>query len=515
MKLSALLANLDVQGDLGSDPEVFGLRHDSRTAGPGDLFVTWSGAKFDGALFARQALERGAVAILADRARPDDLDAASAAAPWLTAADPRALLADLAAPLYGHPDRDLVMVGVTGTNGKSTTVELAAAMLDAAGLPCARMGTLGYRFAGADSAERAPGAAAVRTSPEASDFFRLLAEMRDRGAKAVSTEVSSHALVQGRVKHARFDVAVFTNLTRDHLDFHRDFEDYFAAKRRLFDMLKEGGRAATNLDDPYGARLAEEIPGAITYGARGDVTAGELVLDGDGIRGTLQTPRGRVAFASPLLGRYNLSNLLAAAAAGEALALPLEAIAAGIAATPPVRGRMEAVRAGQGFVAVVDYAHTDAALAAAIRSLRELTGKKVVVVFGCGGDRDPGKRPLMGKVAGDLADLAVATSDNPRSEDPLAILAAVEEGLKASGNREYRIVPDRREAIRRAVAIAAQGEGTSWAVLVAGKGHETEQLVGTQRIPFSDREELAKAIADRLEQAERGSAERSDRPERG
>jgi UDP-N-acetylmuramoyl-L-alanyl-D-glutamate--2,6-diaminopimelate ligase len=508
MKLSLLVANLDVQGDLGSDPEVFGLRHDSRAVAPGELFVTWSGAKFDGRLFARQAIERGAVAVLADRERPADL---APDVPWLTAADPRSLLADLAAPLYGHPDREMIVAGVTGTNGKSTTVELLAAMLDAAGLPCARIGTLGYRFGFGDAspaAMRDAGGAAVRTSPEASDFFRLLAEMRVRGARAIATEVSSHALVQGRVRHARFDVGVFTNLTRDHLDFHRDLEDYFAAKRRLFDQLKEGGRVVANVDDPYGARLAAEFPGAITYGTGGQVTATDLELDGDGIRGTLATPRGETRFSSRLLGRYNLSNLLAAAAAAEALGLPLDAIAAGIAATEPVPGRMEAVRAGQGFVAVVDYAHTDAALAAAIRSLRELTGKKVVAVFGCGGDRDPGKRPLMGKVAGDLADLAVATSDNPRGEDPLAILAAVEQGLKASGNREYRIVPDRREAIRRAVAVAFSGEGTAWSVLVAGKGHEQEQIVGNQRIPFSDRDELAHAIAERI-QTEKAPVERS------
>jgi UDP-N-acetylmuramoyl-L-alanyl-D-glutamate--2,6-diaminopimelate ligase len=514
MKLSTLVGHLPVQGDLGNDPEVFGLRHDSRTVEPGELFVTWSGAKFDGRLFARQAIDRGAVAVLADRERPAEMAAEPPAIPWLVAAEPRALLADLAAPLYGHPDRDLTLVAVTGTNGKSTVVEITAAILDAAGSPCGRMGTLGYRFAGEDRAARGAGAAAVRTSPEASDFYRLLAEMRARGARAVASEVSSHALVQGRVRGIAFDVAIFTNLTRDHLDFHGDMEAYFLAKRRLFGQLKEGGRAVVNLDDPYGARLATEMPAALGFGNGGAVSAVEVELDGDGIRGRLRTPRGEAAFRSPLLGRYNLSNLVAAAAAGEALGLPLTAIAAGIGATPPVPGRMEAVRAGQSFVAVVDYAHTDAALAAAIRSLRELTGKKVVVVFGCGGDRDPGKRPLMGKVAGDLADLAVATSDNPRGEDPLAILSAVEQGLKASGNREYRIVPDRREAIRRAVAVATGAGGPSaWAVLVAGKGHEREQLVGNQRIPFVDRDELAAAITERVE-AERASAERSDRMER-
>ena len=490
MKLSALVRDVAVTGDLGSDPEVFGVRHDSRTVEPGELFVTWSGAKFDGRLFAGQAIERGAVAILADRPRPAETQGGI---PWLESADPRGLLGDLAAPLYGHPDRALTLVGVTGTNGKSTVVELCANILEAAGLPCGRIGTLGYTFAGDDLAAGRP---AERTTPEASDLFRLLAAMRDRGARAAAMEVSSHALVQGRVRGARFDVGLFTNLTRDHLDFHGDLETYYSAKRRLFDVLKPGGRGVANLDDSSGRRLAGELGLVHTFGSSGSgaaVRPAGVDLDGEGMRGALATPRGQVRFRSPLLGRYNLSNLLAAAAAGEALELPLEAIAAGIERTRPLAGRMDAVRAGQPFLAVVDYAHTDAALGAAIRSLRELTGTKVVVVFGCGGDRDPGKRPMMGRIAGDLADLPIATSDNPRSEDPLAILSAVEEGLKASTNRNYRIVPDRREAIRRAVTVAMGG---GWSVLVAGKGHENEQIVGNQRLPFSDRSELERAIVE-------------------
>ena len=498
MKLSTLIRDLAASGDLGTDPEVFGVRHDSRTVEPGELFVTWSGAKFDGRLFAGQAIERGAVAILADSPRPAETPREI---PWLEAADPRALLGDLAAPLYGHPDRALTLVGVTGTNGKSTVVELCANILESAGLPCGRIGTLGYTFAGDDLAAGRP---AERTTPEASDLFRLLAAMRDRGARAAAMEVSSHALVQGRVRGARFDIGVFTNLTRDHLDFHGDFETYYAAKRRLFEALKPAGRGVANLDDAYGRRLAEELGLVHTFGSSGSgaaVRPAGVNLDAEGMHGALATPRGQVRFRSALLGRYNLSNLLAAAAAAEALELPFDAIAAGIAKTRPLAGRMDAVRAGQPFLAVVDYAHTDAALGAAIRSLRELTGTKVVVVFGCGGDRDPGKRPMMGKIAGDLADLPIATSDNPRSEDPLAILSAIEEGLKASTNRNYRIVPDRREAIRRAVTVAMGG---GWSVLVAGKGHENEQIVGNQRLPFSDRNELERAIVEQRGAEARG-----------
>ena len=498
MRLSTLIQDLAASGDLGADPEVFGVRHDSRTVEPGELFVTWSGAKFDGRLFAGQAIERGAVAGLAARPRPAETPPEI---PWLEATDPRALLGDIAAPLYGHPDRALTLIGVTGTNGKSTVVEVCANILEAAGLPCGRIGTLGYTFAGDDLQ---PGRPAERTTPEASDLFRLLATMRDRGARAAAMEVSSHALVQGRVQGARFDVAVFTNLTRDHLDFHPDLESYFAAKRRLFDVLKPGGKGVANLDDSYGKRLADELGLVHTFGSSASgaaVRPAGVDLDGEGMRGALATPRGEVRFRSPLLGRYNLSNLLAAAAAAEALDLPFAAVARGIEATRPLAGRMDAVRAGQSFLAVVDYAHTDAALAAAIRSLRELTGTRVVVVFGCGGDRDPGKRPMMGKVAGDLADLPIATSDNPRSEDPLAILGAVEEGLKASTNRNYRIVPDRREAIRRAVTVATAG---GWSVLVAGKGHENEQIIGNQRLPFSDRHELERAITEQRGSEARG-----------
>ncbi|HXO20047.1 MAG TPA: UDP-N-acetylmuramoyl-L-alanyl-D-glutamate--2,6-diaminopimelate ligase, partial [Thermoanaerobaculia bacterium] len=302
-----------------------------------------------------------------------------------------------------------------------------------------------------------------------------------------------------RVEGVAFDVAVFTNLTRDHLDHHRDMEGYFAAKRKLFDHLKPGARAVVNVEDPYGRRLANELPATLTYGGGGEVDAREAALSTDGIDATLTTPRGDLAFHSPLLGRYNLQNLLAAAAGAEALGLPHAAIVAAFAGQPPIAGRMEPVDRGQPFPVYVDYAHTEAALQAALAAAREVAGQ-VAVVFGCGGERDRGKRPRMGKVAGELADLPILTSDNPRGEDPLAILAAVEEGLRASGNTAYRVIPDRREAIRAAVA----GAGPGWAVLVAGKGHEEVQVVGDRKIPFSDRDEVARALEDRFGALSRG-----------
>ncbi|HEX9941928.1 MAG TPA: UDP-N-acetylmuramoyl-L-alanyl-D-glutamate--2,6-diaminopimelate ligase [Thermoanaerobaculia bacterium] len=484
MRLSELVRGLPVAGDPGADPEVTGVAHDSRTVAPGDLFVALVGQRFDGRAFAAAAVEKGAVAVVG----PEPDAAAGLSVPWLLTADPRGVLGRLAARAYGHPDRELILAGVTGTNGKSTVAILVAAILEAAGRPAGFLGTLGYRFQ-----ERIY--AGGHTTPEASDLFRTLRRMRDDGAEAVAMEVSSHALAMGRVAGASFDAAVFTNLTRDHLDYHRDFEDYYAAKRKLFDLLKPGRRPAVNVDDPYGRRLAGELKNALTFGEAGDVRAREVELSTAGMRGVLATPRGELPFSSPLLGRYNLWNLLAAAAAAETLDLPHPAITAAFAAQRPVPGRMEPVDRGQPFAVYVDYAHTDAALAAALRSAREVVGGgKVAVVFGCGGDRDPGKRPLMGRVAGELADLAIATSDNPRGEDPLAILAAVEEGLRASGNRGYRLIPDRRAAIREAIAAAEPG----WAVVVAGKGHEREQTIGDKKLPFSDVEEIGKALGERF-----------------
>lgn len=490
MRLSELVRGFPLAAPAGAGPEVTGVTHDSRTVEPGDLYAALPGQRFDGRAFAKMAVEKGAVAVMGPAPSPGQ----DAGVPWLVADDPRSLLGPLAARAYGHPDRELLMAGVTGTNGKSSVATLLTAIFEAAGHPAGFLGTLGYRF-------RERTYVGGHTTPEASELFHILRRMQDAGAGAVAMEVSSHALAFGRVAGASFDAAVFTNLTRDHLDYHPDMDDYFAAKRQLFGMLKAGRRPAVNLDDPYGRRLADELPDALTFGQGGDVDARSVTLTTSGIRGLLVTPRGEVPFSSPLLGRYNLSNLLAAAAGAETLGIPLEAVAKAFAAQRPVPGRLEPVDRGQPFPVYVDYAHTDAALDAALRSVREVVGGgRVAVVFGCGGDRDAGKRPIMGKVAGELADLVIATSDNPRSEDPEAILAAIEEGLKASGNRGYRLVPDRREAIRQAIDTAGPG----WAVLVAGKGHESEQVIGDRKLPFSDIEEIGAALEERFGTAVRG-----------
>lgn len=478
------------------DPDVTGVAHDSRRVGQGDLFVAIAGERFDGRRFADQAVGRGAVAVLGPEPPPEELRV-----PWVGVADPRPLLGPLAVRVYDRPHTRLLLVAVTGTNGKSTVTRLVARVLEAAGRPAGVGGTLGYRFAGRGYASPG-GGGRPRTTLEASDLVRALADMARDGARAASLEVSSHGIALGRVKGLEFDLGVFTNLTRDHLDFHGDLESYFAVKRRLFtEYLKQAGRAVVGVDDEWGRRLARELAAAgvpvVTFGERdADVTVASAELDLEGCRARLATPRGELAVRSALIGRFNLWNALAAVAVGESLELEPAAVARGIAAERPLSGRLEPVHAGQGFPVFVDYAHTPGALAAALGALRELTDRRIAVVFGCGGERDRGKRPEMGRIAGELADLAIVTSDNPRREDPEAILDAVEAGLAQSGG-SYRRVTDRRAALREAVAVAAGGGAPGWLVLAAGKGHEEVQIVGEDRIPFSDRRELEAALAGR------------------
>lgn len=485
--------------------DVVGISHDSRMVGPGELFVALSGARVDGRRHAAEAVERGAVAVLAEgEPRTVDTSAGDAELPWIrTTEDPRPWLGPLAAEIYGHPDRELTLVGITGTNGKSTVAALCAAVLEAAGKPASVLGTLGYRFADLDFGDEGWGAG--RTTPEATDLFRMLRAMRDAGAQAAAMEVSSIGLDQGRVHGAGFDVAVFTNLTHDHLDYHGDFEHYFAAKQRLFEQLKAGGTAVIHVGDAWGRKLRDALARqgtrVLTYGVGSDLGADVTIEDADmtvlGSRGQLRTPRGDHDFESRLVGGFNLENLLAAVAVAEALELSTDPVLRAIADFLPVPGRLELVTPpGQAPSAFVDYAHTPAALEAALRALGELAetpfGRRpVVVVFGCGGDRDRDKRVPMGRIAGELSELPIATNDNPRGEDPQSILTQVEEGLRASGNPHYLVEPDRRRAIRVAIELAPPEA----LVLVAGKGHEATQDIGGVKTPFSDHAELREALA--------------------
>jgi UDP-N-acetylmuramoyl-L-alanyl-D-glutamate--2,6-diaminopimelate ligase len=461
---------LQVQGDL-ADLHVTGCTHDSRAVRPGDLYAALPGAHAHGAAFAAQAVAAGAVAVLTDPAGATGL-----AAPALVVADPRQVLGEVASWVHGRPSEALTVLGVTGTNGKTTSAFLLEAGLRAAGRSTGLLGTVVTRI-GQDAVP------SVRTTPEATDLHALFAVMRERGVDAVAMEVSSHALAYGRVDGVRFDVSVFTNLSQDHLDFHASMEDYFAAKASLFSPARTA-RGVVNADDQAGRRLlaAAAVPVA-SYGEAGDWRAVEVELRPDGSRFRLLGPGVDVPAAVRLPGAFNVSNAVGALAALVTAGVPVEDAVRGIAQLPGVPGRMERVDAGQPFAALVDYAHTPDAVETLLRTVREVTAGRVIVVLGCGGDRDRGKRPLMGRAAVEGADLAVLTSDNPRSEDPLAILAEMQQPGAV-------VEPDRRAAIALAVAEARPGD----TVVVAGKGHETGQEAGGVVTPFDDREVLRAAL---------------------
>jgi UDP-N-acetylmuramoyl-L-alanyl-D-glutamate--2,6-diaminopimelate ligase len=474
---------------LARDVGVTSITYDSRRAVPGSVFVALRGLKTDGAAFVPQAVTRGAAFVVAESTRPE-----TARVPWLVVSDARLALALLADLFYDHPSQRMQVVGVTGTNGKTTTAYLLASMLDAASLKSGLLGTVTYRL-GDEERE------ASRTTPEAPDVQHLLDEMIRQGCRAAVMEVSSHALALKRVDGMRFAAGIFTNLTRDHLDFHADMETYFEAKRRLFEMLPPEAPGIINLDDPRGPSLAAECTRPVTFsiGQAADVTPGELDITLGGLAFDIHTPRGTVAVQSKLVGRPNVYNILAAAATATALDLPLEAIAEGVRRLPGVPGRFEVVSAPDDDVTVVvDYAHTDDALRNLLETARPLSPRRLVTVFGCGGDRDRTKRPLMGMVAARLSDVVIITSDNPRSEDPARIIEEIKRGIPAGSQSagrapEIRTIVDRRDAIERAVESGEPGD----VVLIAGKGHEKYQHIGDRVLPFDDGEVARTALARR------------------
>jgi UDP-N-acetylmuramoyl-L-alanyl-D-glutamate--2,6-diaminopimelate ligase len=475
LKLGALLARLPdarLTGDASAD--VTEVTHDSRRAGAGSLFVAIRGLVTDGNQFVESARKKGATGIVSELpAQPGGT--------WVEVPDARAALAVLSAAANGDPAEKLGLVGVTGTNGKTTTTYLIDAALRAAGEKVGLVGTVHYRIGDRLTT-------AVRTTPESSDLQALFRDMVDAGCRHAVLEVSSHSLELKRVHGCRFEVAVFTNLTRDHLDFHGDMDHYFDAKRRLFvEHLREDGRAVINADDDRAAELVAASRAPVwTYGIEreADIRASDVHLTLEGSRFVAKTPLGAIALHSPLLGRFNVANLLAALGAALALGVPKEIAAAGLEALTGVPGRLERVNAGQDFTVIVDYAHTDDALKNLLETVRELGPQRVVTVFGCGGDRDRTKRPLMGAVASRLSDVAIVTSDNPRSEPPEAIIEEVRRGMPSGRGAEVLSIVDRREAIARALEMARPGV----AVVIAGKGHETTQTLRDRTIPFDDRQ---------------------------
>ncbi len=497
VKLSALVSVLSglVRGP-ESDCYVTGVVHDSRRVEPGDVFVAVPGERFDGHDFLPEAEKRGAAAAVVQAGRRHP----AVSMPLVTVRDSRRALAELAAAFWGWPSRRMKVVGVTGTNGKTTTVALVASIAEAAGFAAARLGTLGLIRAGHRLET-------THTTLEAPDLQRILAELADDGVEVVAMEVSSHGLALDRVWQTYFDVAVLTNITHDHLDFHRDFDDYAAAKARLFTDYAELAaghkemRAAVNLDDPRAAAIAARARcPVIGFGIEAEgaqVRATDIEFHPRGVRFTLHLPDGSWPVELRLVGRFNVENALAAAAAGVGLGFDAETIVGGLQAARAAPGRMEPVEAGQQFLVLVDYAHTPDALEKVLLEARRLTAGRLICVFGCGGDRDPAKRPKMGAIATAVADHTIITSDNPRTEEPLAIIEQIVAGVQGGS---FEVVPDRRAAIRRAIAAA----GPQDTVLIAGKGHEDYQIIGRQKIHFDDREEARAAIRELMSGAGRG-----------
>jgi len=456
--------------DAGGDTVVTGIAYRADSVHPGDVFFCIAGLRHDGHDFAADAVARGAVALVC--ARPLKLEV-----PQAVTGDVRRAMALGAAAINGDPTAQMDVVGITGTNGKTTTAYLLDSILRATGRVTGLIGTVETRVAG----ERLP---SERTTPESADLQELFARMRGSGVTGVSMEVSSHAIDLHRVDGVRFAVAAFTNLTQDHLDYHRTLDEYWEVKRRLFTQFPVGERVI-NIDDPRGAELAEETSARWTVGRHTSAVV-RAIDEHPGpasTRFTLVAPLGSVTLEVPLPGAYNVSNALVAAGCALALGVALEDVACGLERAPQVPGRLERIDEGQPFAVLVDYAHTPDSLEKAIAAVSAVTPGRVIVVFGCGGDRDPAKRALMGAAAGQGADEVVLTSDNPRSEDPVGILLAVEDGLRSSGV-SYSVEVDRRAAIRDALRLGAPGD----AVLIAGKGHEDYQIFADRTIHFDDRE---------------------------
>jgi UDP-N-acetylmuramoyl-L-alanyl-D-glutamate--2,6-diaminopimelate ligase len=479
----------------GSEDAVTGVEYDSRKVRPGAVFVAMKGGSTDGNRYLDKAIAAGALGIITDSSQKfDHLLVFQSGLPVLEVEHGRRALAEASAAFFAHPERKLAATGITGTNGKTTTAFLVEALLNQAARTTVLVGTIEYHVAG----EVRP---SLHTTPESRDLFELMAEGVARGATELVTEVSSHALDQGRAMGVKFDVAIFTNLTRDHLDYHETMEKYFAAKRLLFDgtVYPAPRVAVLNAHDPSSARIATAAVRAgaevRTYGiGEGDWRAASYSLTPGGAVIDLQTPAGSAKVVSKLAGEVNILNLLAAFAAAHARGVSFADLVEFVPRLKPVPGRFQSVDAGQPFTVIVDYAHTDDALrnlTALARQMTSQSGGRVITLFGCGGDRDRTKRPRMGQAAGAGSGFVVATSDNPRSEDPKAILAEVEPGLKASGV-QYIIEPDRASAICLALKAAKPGD----VVLIAGKGHEKEQILAGRTIPFDDTEISLSALAE-------------------
>ena len=477
------LSPLRVDGTL--EREVAGIAYDSRRVGPGSVFVAVPGQRTDGHDYISAAVDRGATAIICEQN-----GFVSPRATKIKVADAREALAWAAAAYFQHPSKKLKVIGVTGTNGKTTVAFMVKQILEAAGVNCGLIGTVRYEIG-----ERV--IPAQRTTPESLEIQQMLAEMLRADCQACVMEVSSHALEQKRVAGVKFDVAIFTNLTQDHLDYHGTMEQYFASKQKLFAALEGAPKSAgavINIDDPYGARLSEQIDIEVqmTFGLSrtAKLRAKELKLGQESTRMVVETPQERFECTLPLIGRHNVYNALAAVGAGLVLKVGTQPIQSALNSMRAAPGRLERIALGQPFAVFVDYAHTDDALRNVLTTLREITTGRLLIAFGCGGNRDPGKRPKMGRAAAELADFTFITSDNPRRESPEAIAAQIEEGYRNVRSDGYRVVLDRSRAIEAIIGEAKAGD----AVLIAGKGHETYQEFEDTVVPFDDRVHAREAL---------------------
>ncbi len=469
--------------------EVTGIHYDSRCVGFGNVFVAIKGRTTDGHRYITAAVTQGAKVVVVedDTAMPDSFFMHTGVVK-IVVPDTRKALAQMAANYFDHPSRKLRLIGVTGTNGKTSTTYLVKSILEAHGERTGLIGTIEYRI----GEEVLP---ATHTTPESLELHRLLAHMVERGCSAVAMEVSSHALALQRVHGINFRAAIFTNLTQDHLDFHGTMEEYFRAKKMLFDGLSSDATAITHVDDPRGMAIVADTKGhVLTYGTTpaADVRASDASISLAGSQFTVTYQQQAHVVHTPLIGRFNVQNALAAYAVGVALGIDREQIAAGLGRVTAVPGRFQHIVSPDGWIAVVDYAHTPDALTNCLRTIHDImnTGRRghIITVFGCGGDRDKGKRPLMGRVATELSDITVITSDNPRSEDPEAIVREIQAGCLADKTVYTEV--DRRKAIAFALGLARTGD----VVLIAGKGHETYQIIGNKRVHFDDREEVESFI---------------------
>ena len=487
-KLSELFEGVEATLPNGADRiEIQQVSCDSRKVEKGALFFALHGAKADGNTFIQDALKRGAVAVASEEPAPKKLPRGVA---WVQVREERKALATTAANFFGHPANALQLVAVTGTNGKTTTTSLVDAIVRASGARTGLFGTIAYHTPLGEYP-------APNTTPESVDLQGFLAEIRDAGGKFAVLEASSHSLAMDRLWGCHFQAAVFTNLTREHMDYHKTFEDYFAAKRRLFEGAGAGAPevAVLNVDDGYGKQLEGLAKKTVTYGleSEADITTKKFHLSFEGLSFTAQTPNGKVQVTSRLVGRINVYNLLAAIGAAQALELSNEIIEKGIQDLESVSGRFQRVDQGQPFQVIVDYAHTDDALENLIRTARELNPKgRIITLFGCGGLKDRTKRPVMGEVTGRLSDLTILSSDNPRTEDPLKIISDIIVGLQKTAGK-YLIEPDREKAIGMAMDEARAGD----IVLLAGKGHENYQILADRTLEFDDREVARRALRDR------------------